>query len=75
MDVIYQFSSTSRSDLGAFTRDRSASSLPQKYGPWSLVGTIDPYQRLPFKFSRETVEAEIKRQGFQLWRMREKRPA
>lgn len=69
MEAIYQFTSTS-TELGAFTRDRSAQNLPAKYGPWDFVATIDSYQRFPFGFPRKAVEAEIDSKGYQLWRMK-----
>ena len=69
MEAIYQFTSTSIA-LGAFTRDRSAQILPAQYGPWEFVAAIDSYQRFPFGFPRKTVEEEIARQGYQLWRMK-----
>ena len=68
MEVIYQFTSASTPGLGAFTRDRSARNLPEKFGPWTFLATIDAYQRLPFRFSRTAVEAEISGRGYQLWR-------
>jgi hypothetical protein len=69
MESIYQFTSTS-TELGAFTRDRSAQNLPAKYGPWDFVATIDSYQRFPFGFPRKAVEEEIASRGYQLWRMK-----
>ena len=69
MEAIYQFTSPS-AGLGAFTRDRSAQTLPGKYGPWDFVATIDSYQRFPFGFPRKAVEDEIANRGYQLWRMK-----
>ena len=69
MEAIYQFTSSSTA-LGAFTGDRSAKNLPEKYGPWNFVAAIDSYQRLPFGFPRKAVEEEIAKRGYQLWRMK-----
>jgi hypothetical protein len=69
MESIHQFTSGSMA-LGAFTRDRSAKNLPEKYGPWNFVATIDSYQRFPFGLPRKAVEEEIAQKGYQLWRMK-----
>ena len=69
MEAIYQFTSPS-AGLGAFTRDRSAQTLPAKYGPWDFVARIASYQRFPVGFPRKAVEDEIVSRGYQLWRMK-----
>jgi len=73
MEAIYQFTSSS-TPLGAFTQDRSAKNLPEKYGPWDFVAAIDSYQRFPFGFPRKAVEEEISKRGYQLWRMKPEVP-
>jgi hypothetical protein len=69
---IFIFKSDPRPDLRAFAGDLAGSQLPKQFGPWHAIGAIAPDREPPHRLSREVIEAAIKAQGFQLWRMRKK---
>jgi hypothetical protein len=43
--------------------------LPKHLGPWRAIGSVAPDQSPPHNLSRDVIEAAIKEQGFQLWRL------
>ncbi|MCZ7659175.1 MAG: hypothetical protein M5U07_15585 [Xanthobacteraceae bacterium] len=67
---IYIFKSESQNGLRAFAADLAGTQLPGRHGPWTAVGIIGADRPPPHRFSRETIEAAISAEGFQLWRMR-----
>jgi hypothetical protein len=69
---IFIFKSETRPDLRAFGDDLDGSRLPKQFSPWHAVGAIAPDGAPPHELSREVIEAAIKSQGFQLWRMSKK---
>jgi hypothetical protein len=69
---IYIFKSENHGGLQAFTGDLAGSKLPRQFRPWHVVGVIAPEKAPPYQLSRETIEAAIDAQGFQLWRRRPK---
>jgi hypothetical protein len=69
---IFIFKSEPRPDLRAFGGDLAGSQLPKQFSPWHAIGAIAPDRNPPHELSREVIEAAIKTQGFQLWRMSKK---
>ena len=69
---IFIFKSETRPDLQAFGDDLAGSRLPKQFSPWHAVGAVAPDRDPPHELSREVIEAAIKSQGFQLWRMSKK---
>lgn len=69
---IYVFKSETRTELRAFAGDAAGSKLPERHGPWTVVGVVRPEADLPHKLSRLPVERSINDDGFQLWRLRAK---
>ena len=69
---IFIFKSESRPDLRAFSGDLAGSQLPKQFSPWHAIGAIAPDRDPPHELSRHVIEAAIKTQGFQLWRMSKK---
>ncbi len=69
---IFVFKSETRPDLRAFGGDLTGTRLPKQFSPWHAVGAIAPDQDPPCNLSRETIEAAINTQGFQLWRVTRK---
>jgi hypothetical protein len=63
---IFIFKSETRPDLRAFGEDLGGSGLPKQFAPWHAVGAVAPDRDPPL------IEAAIKSQGFQLWRMSKK---
>ena len=49
--------------------DLAGSQLPKQFGPWRAIGAIAPDRSPPHNLSRDVIEAVIKEQGFQLWRL------
>jgi hypothetical protein len=47
----------------------AGSQLPKQFGPWRAIGVIAPDRSPPHNLSRDVIEAVIKEQGFQLWRL------
>src|SRR3977135_2156902 len=72
---IFMFKSEAKSDLRAFAGDSSGSKLPAQHGPWQATGVIRPDRAPPHNLSRRPTEKAINGQGFQLWRVPEKKPA
>jgi len=69
---IFIFKSEARPDLRAFGADLTGSQLPKQFSPWHAIGSVGPDRDPPHELSREVIEAAIKTQGFQLWRMSKK---
>jgi hypothetical protein len=69
---IFIFKSEARPDLRAFGGDLAGSQLPKQFKPWHAIGAIPPERDPPHELSRDVIEAAIKTQGFQLWRMSKK---
>lgn len=67
---IYILKSETRRDLRAFAGEPAGSKLPQRHGPWTVVGVVRSGVGPPYKFSRLSVERSIDDDGFQLWRLR-----
>ena len=70
---IYIFKSEIRNDLRAFTGDPGGSKLPKNHGPWTAIGVIGVDKDPPHKFSRGAIETAIDAEGFQLWRLLDKK--
>jgi hypothetical protein len=66
---IFVFKSEANPHLRAFASDLAGSQLPKQFAPWRAVGAIAPGQNPPHNLSRDVIEAAIKEQGFQLWRL------
>jgi hypothetical protein len=69
---IFIFKSETKPDLRAFGGDLAGSQLPKQFSPWHAIGAVAPDRDPPHELSREVIEAAIKTQGFQLWRMSKK---
>lgn len=69
---IFIFKSESAPDLRAFGADLMGSQLPKQFSPWRAIGAIAPDRDPPHELSRVVIEAALKDQGFQLWRMNKK---
>lgn len=69
---LFIFKSEPRPDLRAFGADLVGSQLPKQFAPWRAIGAVAPTGALPHKLSRDLIEAAVKTQGFQLWRMKQK---
>jgi len=67
---LYMFTSRANADLRAFSGESVSDRLPEKYAPWDPTGVVRPESAPPHGFSRATIEAAIKADGFQLWRTR-----
>lgn len=63
------FKSEANRHLRAFAGDLTGSQLPKQFGPWRATGAIAPDRGPPHNLSRDVIEAAIKEQGFQLWRL------
>jgi hypothetical protein len=66
---IYVFKSKTTGRLRAFAGDPDVSKLLRQHGPWTATGTITP----PYNLPRDAIEEAINAEGFQLWRLRDKR--
>jgi hypothetical protein len=69
---IFIFKSAARPDLRAFSGDLAGAQLPDQFRPWHAIGAIAPDRDPPHNLSRDTIEAAIKDNGFQLWRFSKK---
>jgi hypothetical protein len=70
---IYVFKSESTDRLRAFAGDPDVHRLPRQHGPWTATGTISPDNAPPYNLSRDAIEKAIHAEGFQLWRLRDKK--
>jgi hypothetical protein len=66
---IFVFKSEANPHLRAFGGDLAGGLLPKQFGPWRATGAIAPDRNPPHNLSRDVIEAAIKEQGFQLWRL------
>ena len=66
---IFLFRSEANPSLRAFGGDLAGNQLPKHLGPWRAIGAVAPDQSPPHNLSRDVIEAAIKEQGFQLWRV------
>lgn len=69
---IFVFRSETRDNLRAFAGDMVGTRLPAKFGPWRLTNTVPRGGSLPHDVSRSNVERAIMREGFQLFRFKER---
>jgi len=70
---IYVFKSETTDRLRAFASDPDVNKLPRQHGPWTATGIISPDKAPPYNFSRDAIEKAINEEGFQLWRLRDKK--
>jgi len=70
---IYVFKSETTDGLRAFAGDPDVNKLPHNHSPWTVTGTISPDNAPPHNFSRDAIEKAINTEGFQLWRLRNKK--
>jgi len=70
---IYVFKSETTDRLRAFAGDPDVNKLPRQHGPWTATGTIAPDNAPPYNLSRDAIEKRINAEGFQLWRLRDKK--
>jgi hypothetical protein len=66
---IFTFRSEGRS-LFAFAAMRDGTSLPERHGPWKFVEAVGPGKKMPHAFDRQRVEAALRDNGFQMWRLK-----
>lgn len=70
---LFMFKSNTRDELHAFAGDSGGQRLPTKFGPWRAVGVVRPDKEPPHNFSRDTIEQAITSEGFQLFRIKQKK--
>jgi hypothetical protein len=70
---IFTFKSEVTAGLRAFAGDPDVNKLPRQHGPWTATGTIPPDGTPPYNLSRNAIEKAINAEGFQLWRLRDKK--
>jgi hypothetical protein len=70
---IYVFKSETTDRLRAFAGDPDVNKLPSQHGPWTATGIIAPDNAPPYNLSRDAIEKAINAEGFQLWRLRDKK--
>jgi hypothetical protein len=66
---IFVFKSQANPHLRAFGGELTGDQLPKQFAPWRAIGAIAADRRPPHNLSRDVIEAAIKEQGFQLWRL------
>jgi hypothetical protein len=66
---IYVFKSETTDRLRAFAGGK----LPRQHGSWTATGTIAPDKAPPYNLPRDAIEEAINAEGFQLWRLRDKK--
>lgn len=69
--MIYTFASDAPNRLFAFVGDRAGVSLPERHGPWKVVGEIGPDEKIQNGLDRKQIEQAIYEHGYQMWRMKE----
>ena len=67
---IFVFKSQTRQDLHAFAADITGTKLPERFGPWLLIGSAPHSGPLPHRFPRPAIERAIHTEGFQMWRLK-----
>jgi hypothetical protein len=70
---IYVFKSETKVWLRAFAGDPDVNKLPRPHGPWTAIGTISPNDAPPHNLPRDIIEKAINADGFQLWRLRDRK--
>jgi len=68
---LYIFRSELNESLCGFAADEDGRRLPPQFAPWRLDGTVDAAAQPPHKLSRIRIEASIRLNGFQLWRLKQ----
>jgi hypothetical protein len=68
----YIFKSETTKNLRAFAGDVVGTKLPDNHAPWTITGIVANEAMLPHNLSRETIEAAIEAEGYQLWRLSRK---
>ena len=66
----YIFKSQATKNLRAFAGDIVGTKLPENHAPWTITGIVANEAMPPL--SRETIEAAIEAEGYQLWRLSRK---
>jgi len=69
---IFIFRSETSRWLRAFAGDLAGSKLPSQFKPWRATGAIAPDRESPYSLSRDVIEAAIRTQGYQLWRVKKR---
>lgn len=68
----YIFKSETTRNLRAFAGDVVGTKLPDSHAPWTVTGVVADEAMPPHNLSRKTIEAAIKSEGYQLWRLSRK---
>jgi hypothetical protein len=71
---LYIFKSGASAELRAFADDLRGDRLPGQFGPWEVIGAVAAGNAPPHGFKRDQIEKSISEQGFQLWRLKPKKP-
>jgi len=71
----YIFKSETTKNLRAFAGDVVGTKLPGNHAPWTTTGVVADEAMPPHNLSRETIEAAIEAEGYQLWRLSRDRKA
>jgi len=66
---LFIFKTEASPNLRAFCADLAGTQLPSRFKPWRVVGAVAPGNDPPHNLSRDVIEAAIKEQGFQLFRL------
>jgi hypothetical protein len=69
---IFMFRSDKAAGICGFSGESKGTALPAKFAPWTGFGVVRADQRMPHGFSRDTIEAAIDTEGYQLWREKKK---
>jgi hypothetical protein len=70
---IYVFKSETTDRLRAFAGDPDVNKLRSQHGPWTATGIIAPDKAPPYNLPRDAIEEAINAEGFQLWRLLDKK--
>jgi hypothetical protein len=70
---IFIFKSEANADLRAFGGDLAGMRLPSQFKPWRVIGAVAPGGNPPYNLSRAVIEKAIDGQGFQLFRVGNKK--
>ena len=70
MPVIYKFASDGTKGLFAFSGDPAGGKLPERHGPWSSTGKVQPHEAIPHRLNRESIVQAIDDHGYQMWRLK-----
>jgi hypothetical protein len=68
----YIFKSQATKNLRAFADDIVGTKLPENHAPWTITGIVANEAMPPHNLSRETIEAAIEAESYQLWRLSRK---